>query len=166
MPSWPSLAASHLASALQPVVIWILLASGVEVFTIITRSISDYPAHAQSLQVTALVADILHAQSIAVELEYYEDPGYFNTLHRAQQEASYRPTSIINGLVQLAQNGISLLGIISLLVSYNWLLALVLVFAAAPGALEGLQALIMVSLAKRVPDYTSYIPRKNYEDHF
>jgi ATP-binding cassette subfamily B protein len=99
------------------------------------RSISDYATQAQSLQVTDAVADILHAQSIAADLEYYEDSGYFDTLHRAQQQAPYRPTSIVNGLIQLAQNGISLLGIIALLVSYNWLLALVLVFATVPGAL-------------------------------
>jgi ATP-binding cassette subfamily B protein len=130
-----SLAASHSASAFQPVVFWILLAAGLAVFTTITRSISDYATQAQSLQVTDFVADILHAQSIAADLEYYEDPGYFDTLHRAQQDAPYRPTSIINGLIQLAQNGISLLGILGLLISFNWLLALILIFAAVPGAL-------------------------------
>ena len=111
------------------------LAAGVAIFTAITSSLSEYATQAQSLRVTDFVADILHAQSITADLEYYEDPGYFDTLHRAQQEAPYRPTSIINGLTQFAQNGISLLGIIGLLVSFNWLLALVLVFAAVPGAL-------------------------------
>jgi ATP-binding cassette subfamily B protein len=130
-----SLAAPHPASAFQPVLFWILLAAGVAVLTSITRSFSDYASQAQSLQVTDLVADILHAQSIAADLEYYEDARYFDTLHRAQQEAPYRPTSIINGLIQLVQNGISLLGILGLLISFNWLLALVLIFAATPGAL-------------------------------
>ncbi|MBE3039895.1 MAG: ABC transporter ATP-binding protein, partial [Chloroflexi bacterium] len=75
------------------------------------------------------------AQSIAVDLEYYEDPAYYDTLHRAQQEAPYRPTRIVNGLIQVAQNGISLLGILGLVISFNWLLALVLLLAAFPGAL-------------------------------
>ena len=133
-----SLAASHPASAFQPVVFWILLAGGVAVFTALTRSFSEYASEAQSLQVTDAVADILHSQSIAVDLEYYEDPGYYDTLHRAQREAPYRPTRIVNGLIQAAQNGISLLGIVGLLISFNWLLALVPLLAALPGALARL----------------------------
>jgi ATP-binding cassette subfamily B protein len=129
-----SLAASHPAGAFQPIVFWILLAGGVAILNALARSFSEYVSEAQSLQVTDAAADILHAQSIAVDLEYYEDSTYYDTLHRAQKEAPYRPTRIVNGLVQVAQNGISLLGILGLLVSFNWLLALVLLSAALPGA--------------------------------
>jgi len=130
-----SLASSHPASAFQPVVFWVLLAGGVAVFIALTRSFSDYASEAQSLQVTDSVADILHAQSIAVDLEYYQDPGYYDTLHRAQKEAPFRPTRIVNGLIKIAQNSISLLGILGLLISFNGLLALVLMLAALPAAL-------------------------------
>lgn len=130
-----SLAASHPASAFQSLIFWILLAGGVAILNALTRSLSEYASEAQSLQVTDGAADILHAQSIAVDLEYYEDPAYYDTLHRAQKEAPYRPTRIVNGLIQVVQNGISLLGILGLLVSFNWLLALVLLPAALPGAL-------------------------------
>jgi len=40
----------------------------------------------------------IHAKSIAVDFEYYEDSRYYAALHRAQQEASYRPTCIVNDL--------------------------------------------------------------------
>ena len=129
------LAAPHPADSFQSILPWILLAGGIAILTALLRSFSDYAAEAQSLQVTDAVADILHAQSIAVDLEYYEDSSYYDTLHRAQREAPYRPTRIVNGLIQVAQNGISLLGILGLLVSFNWLLALVLLLAALPGAL-------------------------------
>jgi ATP-binding cassette subfamily B protein len=76
---------------------------------------------------------LIHAQSIAVDLEYYEDSSYYDTLHLAQQEAPYRPTQIINSLIQVAQNGISLLGIAGLLLSFNWVLGLVLFCAGVPG---------------------------------
>jgi len=46
---------------------------------------------AQSASVSDKISDILHAQSVAVDLGYYEDTRYQDTLHRAQQEASYRP---------------------------------------------------------------------------
>ncbi len=133
-----SSAAPDKAIAFQHVAVWILLAGGVAILTALTRSLGEYASEAQSLQVTDAVADILHAQSIAVDLAYYEDPGYYDTLHRAQREAPYRPTRIVNGLIQIAQNGISLLGIAGLLFSFNWLLALVLFGAALPGALARL----------------------------
>lgn len=132
------IAASGPSDTFRPVVFWILLAAGVALFTALTRSLSEYAAEAQGLLVTDAVADILHSQSIAMDLEYYEDPGYYDTLHRAQREAPYRPTRIVNGLIQVAQNGISLLGILGLLISFNWLLALILLLAAVPGALARL----------------------------
>ena len=98
------------------------------------RLLGEYATEAQSLQVTDAVAEILHAQSIAVDLAYYEDPAYYDTLHRAQGEAPYRPSRIVNGLIQIAQNGLALAGIAAWLVSLNWLLAAVLFLAVLPGA--------------------------------
>ena len=129
-----SAGAADRAELVQSVILWILLAGGVALLTALTRSISEYATEAQSLQVTDAVADILHAQSVAVDLEYYEDPAYYDTLHRAQREAPYRPTRIVNGLIQIAQNGLALIGIAGWLFAFNWLLAAVLFLAALPGA--------------------------------
>lgn len=133
-----SIAAPDKTTAFQGASVWILLAAGVALLNALARSLGEYASEAQSLQVTDAVADLLHAQSIAVDLEYYEDPGYYDTLHRAQKEAPFRPTRIVNGLIQTAQNSLSLLGIFGLLLSFNWLLALVLLLAALPGALARL----------------------------
>ena len=130
-----SLAAAGSVHRFEPVLIWILLSGGVALITLISRLLSDYASEAQALQVTDAISDVLHAQSIAVDLEYYEDPVYYDTLHRAQQEAPYRPTRIVNGLIQIAQNSIALLGILGLMVSFNWLLTLVLLLTALPSAL-------------------------------
>jgi ATP-binding cassette subfamily B protein len=130
-----SLTAIDRTTAFQQTGFWILLAGGVALLAVIARLLGEYAAESQSLQVTDAVADILHTQSIAVDLEYYEDSDYYNTLHRAQREAPSRSTSIVNGLIQITQNGISLLGILGLIFSFNWLLALILLFAAVPGGL-------------------------------
>jgi ATP-binding cassette subfamily B protein len=132
------LAAPNPADTFQPIAFWIFLAGGIAVFTVLARSFSDYASETQALQVTDAVADILHSQSVAVDLEYYEDPGYFDTLHRAQKEAPYRPTRIVNGLIQVSQNSISLIGIAGLLVSFNLLIAIILLLVALPGALTRL----------------------------
>ena len=118
----------------QDVGVWILAAGVVALVAAVTRLLGEYATEAQSLQVTDAVAEILHAQSIAVDLAYYEDPAYYDTLHRAQGEAPYRPTRTVHGLTQIAQNGLALAGIAAWLVSLNWMLAAVLFLAVLPGA--------------------------------
>ena len=98
-------------SVLPQVLLYIVVAAVIALSITLARSLSELTSEAQSMMVTDGVSDILHAQSIAVDLEYYEDTSYYDTLHRAQQEAPYRPTRIVNSLVQMGQNGISLLGV-------------------------------------------------------
>ncbi|MBI2440279.1 MAG: ABC transporter ATP-binding protein, partial [Lentisphaerae bacterium] len=129
------LSAADKTAAFQQALLWILLALAVALLAVICRSLTELAEEAQALIVTDTVADRLHAQSIAVDLAYYEDPRYFDTLHQAQAEAPYRPTRIVNGLIQLGQNGLSFLGIAALLFSFNWLLAVVLFLVALPGAI-------------------------------
>ena len=121
-------------AAFQQVLIWIALAAGAAILTALTRLLSDYASEAQAIQVTDVVADMLHAQSIALDLDYYEDAGNYDTLHRAQSEAPFRTTRIVNGLVQIAQNSVALIGIAGMLCTFNWLLAMGLFLATLPGA--------------------------------
>jgi ATP-binding cassette subfamily B protein len=120
--------------AFQEALTWLAAAAGVAVVTALARSLGELASQAQSLSVTDAVSDQIHAQSIVVDLGYYEDSAYFDTLHRAQQEAPYRPTRIVNGLVQLGQNGISLLGVAALLVTSAAWAGIILFAAALPAA--------------------------------
>jgi len=126
------------AALVQDVWMWIAIAAAVGLATALARLLSEYATTAQALQVTDGVAEILHAQSIAVDLAYYEDPSYYDTLHRAQGEAPYRPASIVNGLIQIAQNGLALVGIAAWLMSLNWLIGVVLLLGVLPGAIARL----------------------------
>jgi len=123
------------ATAFPHVLVYILIAALIALVLALVRSLSELASEAQSMIVTDGVSDVLHAQSIAVDLEYYEDTIYYDTLHRAQRDATYRPTRIINGLVHIGQNGISLLGVAVLILSFSWLIALILFVAAIPAAL-------------------------------
>jgi ATP-binding cassette subfamily B protein len=83
--------------------------------------------------------DVLHAKSIELDLEYYESPQYHDTLHRAQQEAPYRPIHIAKGLVAVFQHGLSLVAMAGLLLSLHWSLALVVFVAVVPEVLVHLK---------------------------
>ena len=51
---------------------------------------SSYVSEAQSLIVTDYVFARIHKKSIELDLSYYENPEYYDTLHRAQQEGTVK----------------------------------------------------------------------------
>lgn len=115
--------------------LYILLEGVVTLVGAIARSLAGMVSEGQSMLVTDRVQQTIHAKSVEADLEYYENAQYYDTLHRAQQEAGFRPTRIFNGMVQAAQNAISLAALAGLLFSLHWLIPLVLLATAAPGVL-------------------------------
>jgi ATP-binding cassette subfamily B protein len=109
------------------------LTGGVALVSALLRSLAGLVSEAQGQVVTDHLSDLLHAKSIEVDLEYYESAQYYDKLHRAQREAPFRPIRILNGLVQVAQSGISLLAMAGLLFSFHWGIAAILFAAAVPG---------------------------------
>ena len=113
----------------------IALAAGVVLLTVFARSLSATASQALSLNVTDYMNDLIHAKSLAVDLEYYENAAYYDVLSRAQKEAPFRPTSIVNGLITTATSVVMLVGSVALLMRLNWVIALIVFAAAIPGAL-------------------------------
>ena len=127
------LAAPDKVAAFSRVALFIGLMGAVTLFTALVRSIAGLIGEAQSQVIADHMSNVLHAKSIEVDLEYYESAQYYDTLHRAQQEASLRPTHIVNGLAQIGQSGISLLAMGGLLLSFHWGIAVLLFAAVIPG---------------------------------
>ncbi len=123
------------ATALYEVLFYIALAGGVAIFQTFVQSMSNIVQEGLSLNVSDRMYDVLHAKSMNVDLDYYENPKYFDTLHQAQREGPFRPTLIVNTLMLLSQNTISLLAMAALLISFHWAVTLILFAAAAPGIL-------------------------------
>ncbi len=88
-----------------------------------------------SMKVADHIYGLLHRKSIAADLEFYENPAYFDTLHRAQMEGPHRPARIVNGLVNLGMNAVSLTAVTGLLVYFHWIVPLILFAAVIPGVL-------------------------------
>ena len=122
-PVWPHVAVLVSLTAL------VTLASA------LVRSLSAYASQAQAESVTDRMQDLIHAKSVALDLEFYENPAYHDTFHRAQQEAPARPTRIVTNLVQLTQSFVSLLAIAGLLLFTLHSLFLIILVAAVPAVL-------------------------------
>jgi ATP-binding cassette subfamily B protein len=127
------LAAPDKRAAFRHVLLFVVLMAAATLLAFLMNLIAGLVSEWQSFIVTDHMNEVLLAKSIEVDLEYYESARYFDTLHRAQREASSRPISIVNGLAQIGQNGISLLAIAGLLVSLHWMIAAILFTAVISG---------------------------------
>ena len=121
------------AYALSQVFLWVGLTGLAALLTAGCRTLADIVREHQSQLVTDHVTDVIHRQSAAVDLAYYEDSRYYDTLHRAQQEAPHRPNHIVQALTQLGQSGISLVALAGLLFYLHWSVAVILFAAVLPG---------------------------------
>ena len=120
------------AAVFKEVFFYIGLSAGVVLAGALFATLAGLVASVQSLVVTDYVQDILHSKSIEMDLEYYENSEYFDTLHRAQKQAPFRPTNIVRGLAGVGQSGIAILGIAGLLFALHWALIPILFFSALP----------------------------------
>ena len=114
---------------------WWLLAGlgGVAVLNAVLTSIGSFVNEMQTQIVSDYVQQVIQTKSYALDLAYYDNSEYHDTLHRAQQEAAYRPAQIVGGLVQVVQSGFSLIVLTGFFLSTNWPIALLLIAVTLPG---------------------------------
>ncbi|MBN1559363.1 ABC transporter ATP-binding protein, partial [candidate division KSB1 bacterium] len=122
-------------AVVQQVLTYIGLIGLATVTTHLLTSLNGLVSERLSLQVMDHLSDILHSKSIQVDLEYYENPDYYDTLHRAQRGAIHRPTSAFNNALHLLQNGLSMIGMMAILLSFHWSVSLILIAAVIPDLL-------------------------------
>lgn len=113
--------------------------AGVAAVSVMLSVVAGLISKIQAQVVTDHMYAVLQTKSVEVDLEYYENAQYQDTLHHAQEEAPYRPTAILNDVLQLGQNTISLLSMGAILWWLHWGIIPVLVVTAIPYFLVRLQ---------------------------
>jgi len=113
---------------------WLIAAlGGVTLAGLLCAGLANLVGETQGQTITDHMQGIIHEKSVALDLGYYENSAYHDSLHRAQQEAPYRPTHIVNGLAQVAQSTVSVTALGGLLTTLHWAVPVVLVAAVLPG---------------------------------
>ena len=106
---------------------------------IFSNTLASLISQIQDQIIVDYVFPIIHAKSIEIDLEYYENPQYHDIFYRAQQQASSRLAQILNRLASFFQNIVFLLGVSSLLILVNWNIALILFASIVPRILVRLK---------------------------
>ena len=89
-----------------------------------------YAAHAERL--TDYVFGLIHEKSVAADLAFYEQPEFFDHLHRARNGAYSRPQELTGQLGSLLQNAVTVVSMTLILLRYGAWLPVALLLIALP----------------------------------
>lgn len=96
------------------------------------RSAKTWAGEAQAELVREHISKLIHAKSAEADLAFYDSPEFYDHLHRAREEARYRPVLLLENLGSLLQNGITFIAMIAILIPYGLFLPLALLVSTVP----------------------------------
>ena len=67
-----------------------------------------------------------------LDLSFFEDPQFYDTLQQAQREAGYRPTAMVEQMFGLVRSLITFLSMVALITSLGWIVAVLALIAPIP----------------------------------
>lgn len=118
-----------------PHILWYILAiAAITLLSGACRTLSEVVSERLSFRVTESITEAAHAHLITIDLATHEDARFKDIFHRALLDAPSRPSRMLQNLLQLVQQGVTLVGLVGLLLSANGLLTVMLALAALPGA--------------------------------
>lgn len=109
-------------AVLQPVLAQAGLMAGVLALKEVLSSAASVVRIAQAELVRDYMSGLIYQKSLEVDLSLYDSPGYYDQLYRARTGASFRTLGLLESLGVLAQNGITLVSMMVVLLPYGvWL---------------------------------------------
>ncbi|MEI6946670.1 ABC transporter ATP-binding protein [Paraflavisolibacter sp. H34] len=148
----------------------ILLFFGVQAASLLVTELSSYflDQHQQVIS-DDMSRKVLH-KAVALDLEYFEDPDFYNELYMVQQQSRYRPAELITSLQGFIQSTITIILFSGFLFSVHWSIPLLLVVLSIPLAvirlMQGYQQFLLkkncASLERRASDLFDYLTSYEY----
>ncbi len=86
----------------------------------------------QLQRLTNYLSEQVFEKAVEVDLEYYENPEYHDTLHMAQQQSIHQAPVFLNNINALILNSLSLLLLIGFFFKLQWFYAVIFVAVSIP----------------------------------
>jgi ATP-binding cassette subfamily B protein len=99
------------------------------------QSVGKWVRTAQSERVQDHVHELIHEQAMRLDLSFYDDPRYYDQLHRARIDALSRPTALIENAGTLLQSFITLAAMGGVLLAFGIWIPLLLALSTLPALL-------------------------------
>lgn len=117
---------------------------------IVTQLSSYYQLVQQQLVADEIAGQVLH-KAIDLDLEYYENPGFYDDLHAAQQQSLHRPSQLVSSLQGIIQGIISIAMLSGFLMLVHWSVIFMVVILGVP-----------MAVSKLLNSYRQYLQDKQY----
>jgi ATP-binding cassette subfamily B protein len=124
---------------MRPILILVGVSGGLILAQVLAAAAANIVKSIQSEMVTDRLSGIIQAKAVNVDMECYDNPEFYDKLHRAEDEVSFRPNRVVDGLVELSRNTISLFAMAGLLFSFHAALAAAVLVACVPDFLVRLK---------------------------
>ncbi|MEM8994220.1 MAG: hypothetical protein AAGF23_05445, partial [Acidobacteriota bacterium] len=111
-------------------------AAGLGVVLVVTEAIGAarrWLSHIQAERVGDELGERIQRQALAVPLENYDEPDFYDRLHRARSHAQQHPSALLESGGSLAQNALTLGAMAAVLLPFGAVWPLALLASAAPG---------------------------------
>ena len=114
------------------VLLQVLLLGALMVLIEVIRTVINWVRTVQAEILQDHINTLIHQKSIQVDLAFYENPDYYDHLHRARTEASHRPAALLDNFGALLQNGITLVAMGAILIPLGPILTVALLLSTLP----------------------------------
>ena len=118
--------------SLRPALVVVVAMAAVTLLAELLRTAIGWVRTYQSELVQDHITGLIHRKSVEADLAFYDSPEFYDHLHRARQEASYRPVMLLESLGGLLQNGITLAAMLAVLLPFGLWLPLALFLSTLP----------------------------------
>jgi ATP-binding cassette subfamily B protein len=110
------------AGKMRQVLLYGALIAGVLLLTELLSGADKWIRGIQAELLKDHISSLIHTKSVEADLAFYESAEYYDRLHRARDESSYRPLTLLESMGSAVQNGITLAAMAAVLVPFGlWL---------------------------------------------
>jgi ATP-binding cassette subfamily B protein len=119
-------------SAFRTVLPFVIVMAGVLLLGELLSYAADFVRTVQGELVRDHISRLIHGQSVAADLAFYDNPDYYDRLYRAQYDALDRPLTLLENLGSVLQNGLTLAAMVAVLIPYGIWLPVALLASSLP----------------------------------
>jgi len=134
---------------------WILLEFGLITLTFVVGQIRSFAEHTINAQLSHYIATQMMRKSIELDMHYFEDPTFYDSLQNARRQAEFRAMALVTGVFAIAQQFVTLVSFVVLIIHFQPWIALILFGATIPAfiAQGRYSRLFFRLLTRRAPEF-------------
>lgn len=116
----------------RPAIQYVLMFGGIHLLMAVIDNFQQLISETQQQLVSDYMATVIIDQAVNMDISYYENSEYHDTLHIVQRQALNRPVMILKNLSNLLRSGFLLASLAGLLIYLHWGIAVILLVFALP----------------------------------